>query len=241
MKKKNWDKAETDLTRALELHFIQPSVYQNRGACRMKQGNCAGAIADLTAALQFDPRNIALYVARSQALSASGDLKGAQADLDQALALDPKHVTIYLLRGWFHLIAGQAEQAAEDADAALKKAGRRHPQAPYVAILSHCARRRQHPDEARDAIAETMSKEPKKSWPESVLRYLHGDMSAEELLRAASDDDQRTEARAYIGAALWVSGAADKVREHLEWVRDRGNPDFIEYGMALMLLHRLEK
>lgn len=307
MKMKQWDKAENDLTRALELHFVRPGIYQNRAVCRMEQGNNKGAIDDYTEVLRRKPGNALFYYYRSRAAFASRDVKAAQADLDKALGiapalaplhslrakillhegdgdgalavaerfvsaqpkspdalklralihawhgeqekaaadyaaalkLAPKQPASHLLRGWFYLSGGQADKAAEEADAGLKLAGGKHALAPYLTILAHCARRHKHPDQARRAV-EDQIKEGKDHWPAPVLRYLHGDMSAEELLHAAADNDQRTEARAYAGVALWASGGADKACEHLQWVRDNGNPDFIEFDLALMLLRRLE-
>ncbi|HTU88745.1 MAG TPA: tetratricopeptide repeat protein [Gemmataceae bacterium] len=308
MQKKKWAKAESDFTRALSsLNPAHPSIYQNRGICRMEKGNLEGALADFDAALRRGAGKVGLYYRRSQVLFLSGDPKAAQADLDKALALeptlvplhsfrakilicegdgngalaaaeklislhptsadalnclafvhawrgenhkaltdyaaslklDPKPIVTRLLRGWLYLCTGETNQAAEDAVAGLKLAALQDNQAPYLAILAHCAQRRQHPEQAR-RTADEMSKEVKQNWPGPVLRYVHEDISAEELLRTAGDLDQRTEAHAYIGVVLWLSGAADKARQHLEWVRDNGNPDFVEFDVALLLLRRLE-
>jgi tetratricopeptide (TPR) repeat protein len=56
-----------------------------------------------------------------------------------------------------------------------------------------------------------------------------------------NDNDRQTEARTCVGVVLWLSGAAAKAREHLEWVRDHGNRDFVEYDLAVLLLHRLDR
>ncbi len=58
------------------------------------------------------------------------------------------------------------------------------------------------------------------------------------MLDAAADNDQQTEAHAYVGVVLWLSDAAEKAKEHLVWVRDNGNRDFIEYDLAVLLLRR---
>jgi Flp pilus assembly protein TadD len=56
-----------------------------------------------------------------------------------------------------------------------------------------------------------------------------------------NDNDRQTEARTCVGVVLWLSGAAAKAREHLEWVRDHGNRDFVEYDLAVLLLHPLDR
>jgi hypothetical protein len=44
-----------------------------------------------------------------------------------------------------------------------------------------------------------------------------------------------------VGIVLWLSGDLGKAREHLRWVREHGDPDFVDYSLALLLLPRLEK
>lgn len=66
-------------------------------------------------------------------------------------------------------------------------------------------------------MADAIKKSPPKAWPQPILKYAQGDMAEEDLLRVASDDDERTEADAYVGVVLWLSGAADKARKHAEW------------------------
>jgi tetratricopeptide (TPR) repeat protein len=249
----NLEAARADVDRALAnaLPAGGPGPANGQGtlplhALRAKILLCAGesdlALVAAENLVKLQPRSPEALLCRAGIRAWRGEDDQALADFSAALAVDPKNVAGHLLRGWFYLSADRMEEAARDADAGLKVAGRRHSQSPYLAILAHCARRRQNPDEARRAAAEALNAEGEKGWPEPVLRYLHGDLSAEELLRAAGDDDDRqTEARAYVGVVLWVSGAAAKAREHFEWVRDHGNRDFVEYDLAVLLLHRLNE
>ena len=65
-------------------------------------------------------------------------------------------------------------------------------------------------------------------------------MDEEALLAAATDNDKRTEARAYLGLALALAGRPEQARPHLHWVRDHGNRTFIEYDISRAELARLD-
>ncbi len=233
--------ADADLEDALRLApaFVRAHVLRVKILQRRDDRDAALAAAEHLVVLQ--PKSVEALNCRAFIHAWLGEEEKAMADYAAALKLAPKFVTIHLLRGWIYLSADRADKAAEDADAGLKSAGWKNTQAPYLAILAHCARRRQRADEADRLAAEAMDKAARKGWPQPVLRYLHGDMSAEQLLSAANDNDQRTEAHAYIGVVLWLSGAAEKAREHLVWVRDNGDCDFVEYDLAVLLLSRPEK
>jgi len=77
-------------------------------------------------------------------------------------------------------------------------------------------------------------------WPYPVIEYLQQKLTAEELLARATDNDKQTEAHAYIGLALSLNGEREAALEHLRWVRENGNRNFVEYPLALSELARLE-
>jgi tetratricopeptide (TPR) repeat protein/DNA-directed RNA polymerase subunit RPC12/RpoP len=240
MEKEQWDKAEADFTRLLEHDPSDVRVHQKRGAVRRRRGNHQGAIEDFTVVLQHNPRSLQGYYSRGLARLESGDLTGAQADLDKVLVADPAQAAGRLLRGWLHLSAGRTKEAAQDAEAGLKAKGWKDKQTPYLAILAHLAHRRgQQPPNTTRVLDEAI-RNGTKTWPQPILKYLRGDVAEADLLRAAADNDQRTEAHAYVGVVLWLTGATDKAREHFQWVRDKGNHGFIEYDLAVLLLRRLQ-
>jgi predicted Zn finger-like uncharacterized protein len=233
--------AQTNLDQALAIAPELLPLHTFRIKILLCEGDRDGALAAAERLVALQPKSADALACRAGVHAWRGEEEKALADYTAALTADPKSVVVHLLRGWLHFCAGREDEAAKDAEAGLKLGGRRHDHAPYLAILAHCARRRQHPNEARRDTAEAMSKKGENNWPEPVLRYLHADMSAEELSRAAADNDQRTESHAYVGVVLWLSGDDAKAREQLQWVRDNGNRDFIEYDLAVLLLHRLEK
>ena len=56
--------------------------------------------------------------------------------------------------------------------------------------------------------------------------------------RLAVDDDKRTEAHGYVGLDLLAKRRPSRAIEHFRWVKDRGNPAFMEYTIALAELDR---
>ncbi|HTT83821.1 MAG TPA: tetratricopeptide repeat protein [Rhizomicrobium sp.] len=232
--------ARADIDRAVILAPGTPFLESLRVKILLCAGDVDGALAAAERLVILQPLSSDALVCRAFIYACRGEQDKALADYAAALNLNARYVTVYLLRGWFYLSLGREDEAAQDADAGLKLAGGKHRHAPYLAILAHCARQRRHPDQARRAV-EALSKQGDKRWPQPILKFFHDDMSAEELLRAAADNDERTEAHAYLGVVRWLSGADKKAREHLEWARDNAPRDFIEYDLALWLLRRLDK
>jgi lipoprotein NlpI len=80
-----------------------------------------------------------------------------------------------------------------------------------------------------------------KSWPYPVILYLRREATAEQLLTQATDGDKKTEAQAYIGTDLLLSGRSEEAKPYLQWVKDNGNKNFVEYALAVAQLKSLEK
>lgn len=232
--------AHADVDRALSLAPGQDYFRAIRIKIFQREDADADALADAEGWVNHQPQSVDALICRAGVRAWRGEADKARADYAAALKLDNKHVSVYLLRGWFSLSLGRDEEAAKDAEAGLKLAGQQHQLAPYLAILAYCAQRRQHPEQARRAVSEAMNEKGKSPWLQRLVKYFHGDLSAEELLRATGDSDQRTEARAYVGVVQWLSGDSAKARDSWKWVREHGSPNASEYDLALLMLRRLE-
>jgi len=77
------------------------------------------------------------------------------------------------------------------------------------------------------------------AWPYPVIAYMRGELSPEALLAAASNNDRKTEAHAYMGMDLLLRGRVADAREHFVWVKEYGNKRFLEYPLAVAELARL--
>jgi lipoprotein NlpI len=53
--------------------------------------------------------------------------------------------------------------------------------------------------------------------------------------------DKKTEANAYIGLNLSLSGKGEEAVTYLQWVKENGNRKFVEYALALSELNRIGK
>jgi hypothetical protein len=66
-----------------------------------------------------------------------------------------------------------------------------------------------------------------------VPSFLRGEMSADALLSLADDGDKKTEAYAYIGLQLSLSGRGPEAIPYLQWVIENGKKKFVEYTLAI--------
>ena len=138
------------------------------------------------------------------------------------------------------MILGRSEAAA-DAHAYVKIKGWKDEQTPYMVIFGVFGdRRAQRESEARTFLDEATANCDPAVWPYPVIRYLRRDLSADDLLAAATDLDKKTEAQAYLGLDLALAGQREGAVPHLQWVKENGRKNFSEYTFAVTELHRLE-
>ena len=92
--------------------------------------------------------------------------------------------------------------------------------------------------EADFALNEILEKTNSVSWQAEIARFLLRRTPREEFLSKATDVDKKTEANAYIGVELILSGQKEKALPYLNWVKENGNKKFVEYRLALAFLNR---
>jgi lipoprotein NlpI len=78
------------------------------------------------------------------------------------------------------------------------------------------------------------------AWPYPSVQYLRGEIDEEALLKLATDDDKRTEARCFLGLDHLLKGNRDKALVHFRWVKEKGTVGYVEYTIAVAELERLE-
>jgi tetratricopeptide (TPR) repeat protein len=137
---------------------------------------------------------------------------------------------------------GQGEEAAQVAQNCLQMRGWQDSAAPYVVLFEYLGwRRAGNQKMANAALTELQAQLTPSKWPFPIVRYLRREISADELLKQAGNNDQQTEARAYLGCDLVLNAKSEEALLHLRWVKASGNRSFIEYPLAVLELHRLEK
>jgi hypothetical protein len=107
-------------------------------------------------------------------------------------------------------------------------------------IRALAARRAGRPADADAVLAIAEQAEPPQEWTRSVLRYLQGRLDDAQLLRAAGDLGEQSEARTYVGFRLAAAGREDEAVAHFRWVADRGAKTYLEYELARNELNRLK-
>jgi lipoprotein NlpI len=102
-------------------------------------------------------------------------------------------------------------------------------------------RRAGKPTEAKEMLELAAKRSNTNSWPYRVISYLRGELTPDTLASlAAGSNDRLTEAHGYIGLDLLLKDQKDAAVTHLKWVKEHGNPNFVEYIFSTIELNRLE-
>ena len=88
---REYDRAISDFTRAIELEPRNPFAYKNRGVARNLRGDVEGAIEDYTQAIDLNPRYAVAYTNRGVIRASQGNFRAAIADYEKALRVAPKN------------------------------------------------------------------------------------------------------------------------------------------------------
>lgn len=108
-------------------------------------------------------------------------------------------------------------------------------------LAAHFGYRQAKRDADADRILEEASiKADTNRWPYPVIRYLRDEITTQELLTLATDGDKKTEAQAYVGMDLSLAGKQDEALIYLQWVKENGNKNFVEYSLALSEIDRIK-
>lgn len=227
-----------DASLALDANNYLAHFY--RGVVLRLEGRHDDALEAQQRAIKLRPDIARMHVERALIYSDTDRNPAALAAFNQALRLEPRDTSIYRSRAYTYLRINRGDLAAANALAYLKREGWANDSAPYVALAAYFGHRQaRHETQAAELLAEALTKTDAKAWAHTLLRYLRRDLTAEQLLALATDNDKQTEAHAYIGLDLSLAGEPDKALTHLRWVVENGNRDFVEYPLAAAELRRL--
>ena len=237
-----FDDALAAYIEARRLNPNLPYVHHNIGLLFMKRGRFLEAIPPFEEALRLDPRyrNARYYLADAYTKTHSYDK--AIDSWTKFLEIVPNGPDALTNRSWTYLYeGGHGREAAADARTFLEVHGWQKTTSPYLAIMANLGYREAGLNEEAQSILEEASNKIKTaSWPFGIIRYLRGELSAEELLQLATDNDKKTEAHAYMGMDLLLNGKNNEAGTHFEWVKEYGNKRFFEYPLAIEELKRLK-
>jgi hypothetical protein len=112
----------------------------------------------------------------------------------------------------------------------------------YAALLAAAASwRLQQSELATGLLRDARVNTGDAAWTARVLDFALGRITAATLLGAAKTNARATEARAYVGLRWLFDGRRADAMPHLNWVRDRGDRNYVEYQMVTEVLKRLKQ
>lgn len=235
------DDALAAYAEARRLNPDMPAIHHNIGLMMMRLGRFSEAVAPLQEALRLNSeyRN-AIYLL-SDALSKIGRYKESTESWTKFLELVPNDPDALTKRSWNYLYAGgNGREAASDARKFLSVHGWKNETSPFLAVMANLGYRQAGMnEEAQTVLAEATKKINSSTWTYSIIIYLNGEITGDELLQRASNNDKKTEAHAYMGMDLLLKGKSDEAQIHFSWVKNYGNKRFFEYPLAVEELKRL--
>lgn len=229
------DLALADFNRALQLRPGIPQAHNGRGWVYHQQRLFHKAIDEYTTAIRLNPNYATAYCNRGVAYAHIGKYDLAIEDDTKALELDPNlNDEIYRSRALAYFYKNEGENAYRDIVTYLKRNGLKGGAAPYGIMIGYLGLRKTGNTElAGSFLKEWLKLLDPEAWSTQILKYFDGQMTAEELLALADDNDKLTEAHTYIGEVLLSENKKAEAFEHFDWVRQNGNETFIEYTIAI--------
>lgn len=234
------DLALADYNRALQLKPDIPRAHNGRGWVYHQQRILDKAIAEYTTAIRIQPDYATAYCNRGVAYGEIGKYDLAIEDDTKALEIDPNfNDEIYRSRALAYFYKNDGENAYRDTVTYLKRNGIKGEAAPYGIMIGYLGLRKTGNTDLADTFLKDWLKllQPG-AWSTQILKYFDGQMTAEDLLALANDNDTQTEAHTYIGEILLSENKRAEAFEHFNWVKQNGNKTFVEYNISLEELKR---
>lgn len=211
---------------------------QIRGVVRHGNGELDDAIGDFDESIRLDPTDSITYRCRGNARAARKDFGRAVKDYDEASRLDPKYGSARFCRAVAQMQARQPG-CVEGFRGLLDLQGWKGDWTAHAVIYGHLAAQQAGDDAAAKRFLADAAGKLDAAWPEPAVRFLRGDLDEAGLLKLATDDDKRTEARCILGLHHANAGRPAEALAHYRWVKEHGTTTYVEYGIAVAELDRL--
>ena len=238
---KQFDLAIKALKEAVRLNPNYGSAHMNLAVAYLEMKQDDDGINELKQALKYDVR--AFYAAERLAKEClrRGRYQEAKEAYEWSLQNAPFNAQTCELHTFASTYAGRSQEAIEYGQNCLKTRDRTQSKSTYLALFTYLNYRQINNDaEAQKLLVEAASQLKADAWPMPVWKYLKGEIKSKDLLKSAKNNDELTEAHAYLGCALALEGKKEEAVQHFKWVQENGNQNFVEYPLALMELSRIE-
>jgi len=237
--KKEFDRAIRDYDEAFRLDPKHPVVFNNRGYAWSDKTEYDKAIRDYDQAVRLNPRYAIAFNNRGNAWQYKKEYDRAIRDYDEAVRLDPRYALAHFNRSATRMLLRRPE-AAPGFQGVIDLQGWKGDLAPYAVIFGDFAARQAGNEATARRFLKDSAGKLDEAWPYPAIQFRRGEIDEAALLRLATDDDKRTEARCYLGLDHALHGRKDEALAHFRWVKAHGTRTLTEYVIAVAELERLE-
>jgi lipoprotein NlpI len=213
--------------------------YHNRGMAYRGKGDFGRAVEGMTEAIRIRPNDAAALVDLGLTYLMMGKYDASISSFDKLIGIDPKSFWGFFARGRVNFYKRDFSAAAKD----LAKSAELSPTDLYPLLWLHLAKKGLHLDDKTE-LAQRAAKIDSGKWPEPVVKYYLGEMTARQLFNAAVSHDEVTERGQFCEMKFYA--AEDKALGWFPlWAKARFKAaaaacptDFIEYEGAVAELRR---
>jgi tetratricopeptide (TPR) repeat protein len=236
------DKAIKVFRQALQYDPNNLETYLALGDAYADSGQEDKAVAAFEGAIRREPNNPYTYYKLGLFYFPYEPHAKAVDAFSQAIIRDPRQAEAYFHRSYAYLFMGRGESAVGDAETYLALKGWRTSQSLYMAISAYFGHLQiREETAARKTLEDAIRQADRSVWPYPVIEYLIGEISPRLLLRLASDEGEKAEARAYVGLSLSLQGNQKAALGHLKWVKNHTHESTIPFALAASEIERIRE
>ena len=239
LNKKDYEQAIADYNEAIRLDSKDALAYWNRGLAWSEKSHFDKAISDFSEAIRLNPKDDRAYNIRGLVWLEKKDIDKALFDLNTAIRLNPQEPLHHYSLAVILFVTGREGVVDE-----IKKAldlGWQGDLSLYGLLIGYFTAHGTREDRQAKALLDQATTRCGTGWPRPIVRYVRGEIDETQLLASASDNDKMTQARYYLGLDLLQRGQKETALTHFRWIKEHGNPQFLEYRFALSELDRLDR
>lgn len=236
-----FEEADSALTAALAIDPNCTPAMRFRAYILEKRNDYTGALGWLNRALSHAPEDGHIYQSRALSYFQQNECGLALQDVRKALTLDPSLRNAQYALEMILIADGTPEELIKQAKIGATKWPPSHRDFLFAASVFPWYAYTWAGDtaEANRWLEDGLKRQTRGTkWPYALVDYLAGRKTAEELLAAADDSGERTEAHSWIGMVLLQKGEKEKAIEEFKWVSQNGAPTFLETSLAKAMLRR---
>jgi tetratricopeptide (TPR) repeat protein len=235
--KKDYESAIKDYDEVMRRDPKFVAAFYHRGYAWLLKKKYDRAIKNYDEAIQLDPKYAPAFNGRGFAWTLKKEYDKAIKDYEEAIRLDPKSTLAFSNRAFTWSLKKEYAKAINYYADLIRKGDR----SPYAVLFGHLAARQAGDEAAAKRFLKDSAGRLDQAWPYPVIQFLRGDIDEAALLKLATDDDKRIDARCVLGIEDALQGRRAEALAHLRSVKGDANPARYTYMIAAAELERLEQ